>query len=466
MKKIITTTGILALFLGSMTSSFAGYFNTTPIARCDSQITHTLQIGSENTDVYTLQQFLVRASYLYVSPNGYFGPSTKAAVKRFQMDNNLSTTGTVGESTRNAINERLCDTDLRADMISYESYGYGSTGVTYVDQYDPYARVISPLASTPLIYATPQASFTTPSAGVVYANNTFYPANSSYYPPVPTVNAVTSVVTPPIVPATTNSVLTTNIIYSPSIGYTYSVVPQPGTLTISTPLINAYYNEGDTVYMAWSTSNINANAFQILLENTSTGQSKQVSYTTSNNASFVLTKEVLDSVCAGACDNNQQGTFRFVITTPITDIAGITSAFRAAVSPVTIKRPYSPFTAVNISTSKTPVSSGEMFKLYVNTPSINPLNSWNASLYANMTVRIHAFCLNNVSVSIAGVPCGQDFTMPVSLLTSQSGVPVMITNPTFYGQTIMFEASIVDPVGNVLGTSRTNVTVNAIPLNW
>ena len=72
MKKIIIAMGFIGLFAGSATAVFAGYFDTTPISRCDTQITKTLQVGSENNDVYVLQQMLQRASYLFVAPNGYF----------------------------------------------------------------------------------------------------------------------------------------------------------------------------------------------------------------------------------------------------------------------------------------------------------------------------------------------------------------------------------------------------------
>jgi hypothetical protein len=45
--------------------------------------------------------------------------------------------------------------DVRGDSLSYTSFG-STSGVTYVDQYDPYVKVISPQVTTPAIYATPQ----------------------------------------------------------------------------------------------------------------------------------------------------------------------------------------------------------------------------------------------------------------------------------------------------------------------
>jgi len=460
MKKIIILAGFLGILGGATTSVFAGYFSITPTQRCNTQIVSTLEIGSESNDVTVLQNMLTAGGYLYVQPNGYFGPSTKAAVKRFQSANGISATGIVGESTRNAINERLCDADVRGDSLSYNVSGYAS-GITYVDQYDPYAIVISPKSTTPLIYTTPQenvVSFSNTS-NIVSTSNVNASVSSSYYPPVLDQLASLNNV---VIPASTQ-IQSAGIIYNPSVGYVYSIVPKSGSLTILSPVNNSVYKEGDTIMLTWGTDNLNATGFQVLLENTSTGQSKQVAFTRTMNVSFVLTKDLLDAVCAGACDNNQQGSFKIVIATPVTDIAGITSNFRAAVSPLTIKRPYSISAAVSLTTSKQPVDSGEKFRLYVNTPLLNSFDTYTRE---NTNVRIHAICVNNTQVSIAGVPCGQDFTMPLSIVASQSGIPTMITNATWYKQNVIFEVVLTDKIGQIIGTSRTTVAANPAPFNW
>lgn len=465
MKKIIILLGFLGILGTSTTAVFAGYFNTTPVNRCDTQITRTLQVGSENNDVLVLQNMLSRAGYLYATPNGYFGQGTKSAVKQFQIANGISATGMVGEATRNAVNERLCDYDVRADSYSYDSYNYGNynsgyygnnSGITYVDQYDPYARVISPQVTTPVIYANPQAD-----------NLSFSSVlnNSSYYSPVGYQSVVgTAIPANVLIPATTqNQIQSTGLTYNPSTGYAYGVVPQPGTLTITSPTSNAYYNEGDTVYLSWTTSNLNITQVQVLLENGSTGQSKQVAVTSGNNFSFVLTKEILDAVCAGACDNNQQGSFKIVIATPMADIAGNVSNFRAAVAPVTIKRPYYGYANVTISASKTPVNSGELFKLYVNIPTGA---SWNSNLYGNYSVKIRATCPSSVSVTIAGVSCGQDFVIPLAPVAFQNEIPTTITNSSWYRQDVMFEIVVSNLRGEVIGTSKTTVVANPAPFSW
>lgn len=465
MKKIIVAIAFLGISTGGIASAFAGYFNTAPMVRCDTQITNTLQAGSENSDVYTLQKMLLDGGYLHVNPNGYFGPSTILAVKRFQGDNGISATGIVGESTKDAVNERLCDTNVSSDTnVTSYGYGYGG-GVTYVDKNDPYARVITPSSSNlPVIYTTPQGGSV---SGISYNDTTAYPQVSGYSSNnISAIPGYSSSMNVPITPATTGGARSTGIIYSSNLGYLYGVTPNPSSVTITSPLANSLYNEGDTVNIVWSTNNLNASGFQVFLENTSTGQSKQVSYVTGNSASFVLSKALLDSVCAGTCDNSQQGTFRFVIATPVTDITGSTSNFRAMISPVTIRRPYSLLAAININPSKTPVNTGEGFRMYVNTPGVNT-NLLGSSFYGNAVIKLHALCVNsNVSVNIAGVACGQDFTMPLSTLASQQGIPVVITNTTWFTQDVVFEGSIVNQNGQIMGTSQTKVTVSPASFNW
>jgi peptidoglycan hydrolase-like protein with peptidoglycan-binding domain len=458
MKKIIIALSFLGIFAGFATSSMAAYFSNAPAPRCDLQITHSLQLGSENSDVYVLQQMLAQAGFLYATPNGYFGQGTLQAVKLFQMNNGIPTTGTVGPTTRDAVNERLCDADPRGDSLSYGKYGYNS-GVTYVDKYDPYVKVISPAVSSPMVYATPQTVMTplnTAASPKSVASSLSYTSNTnlSSYSTSPVYNSAIDL---------SSQVQSTSVIYSPSIGYTYGIVPKTGSITVSSPLANTFYNEGDTVYVSWATSNIATIHFTVLLENTSTGQSKVAAVTSNKNTSFVLTKELLDAVCLGVCDNNQQGSFRVVITTPTTDIAGNTSTFRAAVAPVTIKRPLSWAGTVSITSNKSPVNSGEIFKLYINIPTGA---SWNANLSGNYSIKVRALCPSSVSVSVAGTFCGQDFVIPFAPVYFQQEIPAVITNPTWYKQDVTFEITVVNLSGAVIGTARTTVIANAAPFSW
>lgn len=59
--------------------------------------------GSTGAEVTKVQSVLSSWGYLQTAPNGVFGPKTYAAVVRFQQDNGLPATGTVGTSTRRAL---------------------------------------------------------------------------------------------------------------------------------------------------------------------------------------------------------------------------------------------------------------------------------------------------------------------------------------------------------------------------
>jgi len=471
MKKIISVLGFFGILASSAVFASAAYFDQTPVRQCNTQITSNLVSGSENDEVFVLQSMLSQGGYLYVQPNGYFGPSTKSALKRFQIDNAIFPTGYVGPATRNAINERLCDNDVRGESMSYDSYNsydYASynysTGITYVDKFDPFVKVVSPNPVNPSLYNNPPTTVKVVS-NVAIATSPV--ANLAVNVPMngQAINTVNNNSIPAFngLPATTQTqIQSTNIIYSPYTGYTYGIVPKSGVLTITSPLTNSLYNEGDTVNLAWTTSNLNVSQYQILLENNSSRINKVVAVTSTNSASFVLTKEILDAVCSGTCDNSNTGSFSIVITTPITDIAGVTSTFRAAVSPITIKRPYYGVAQVSIVGSKTPVNSAEAFRLYVNVPTPN----YSYNNYAQYSFKIRAICVNNVEVSIAGVPCGQDFSMPIYTNNFQQEIPARIKNTTWYRQDVIFEITAINSIGAVAGSARTTVTVNPEPFNW
>ncbi len=446
MKKIIVIVGFFSVFASAVTPLSAGYFNAAPIVRCEAHITQTLQAGKESVQVHIMQLMLMNAGFLQTTPNGYFGYQTQNAVRQFQASNGITPTGVVGPSTKNAINEQLCNTDLldNSYQSSNNSYGY-SDGITYVADVDPYVRVISPNVAPPIVYNTPQNSN--------FSNSFNISANTSYATPI-----ISSTVSA----QTISQIQSTNIIYSPSIGYTYGITPQSGSITVSSPVANTVYNEGDVVYVNWRTNNLTPSTYSILLESTITRQSKTVATVSGNSYSFVLTKELLDVVCGGICDNNQQGSFKVIVSTPTTDIAGITSNLRAAVAPITIRRP-STLGQLNVSANKSPVSSGEIFKLYINVPVSSVGNGYQSGSYS---LRVRAVCPNGVQVSIAGTPCGQEFSMPVTSSYSQQEVPAIITNTTWYKQDVTFVVTAVNPSGQAVSTKETKVSVNAQPFSW
>lgn len=449
-KNILIALGIVAVSqIASFTSVSAAYFNSAPLVTCDAPITSTLYYGSENDEVYTLQSILAQMGYLRVAPNGYFGPSTRQAVINFQRDQGLVPTGFVGPATRDLLSGSSCNSYSTSNNVyyynnystypygttyNYNGYGYNTNGTTYVDPQDPYVRVISPTPSTPVVYP------------------------STY-----TTNSIPSTITPvTYTPSSQGQV--SGITYNSYIGYTYTVIPMPGILTIASPSANAVYNEGDTVYVSWGTSNLTANSFEVYLENSSTGQKRVVAVTSGNSASFILTRDLLDQLCTGSCTQSfAQGSFKVVIATPVTDIAGVTSVFRAQVSPLTINRPYSYFGTVSITGSKNPVNSGELFKLYVNIPTGA---SWNANIYGQYSIRIRATCPNGIDVRVGGTPCGQDFILPYAPTYLQQEIPTVITNPTWYRQDVTFTLTVTDLAGRTIGQAQTVVSGNAAPLNW
>ncbi|MGV0102903.1 peptidoglycan-binding domain-containing protein [Nostoc sp. DSM 114167] len=59
-----------------------------------------LRVGDRGEPVRILQEQLIQAGYLEGEPNGYYGPYTADAVKRFQAANFLAASGVAGPTTR------------------------------------------------------------------------------------------------------------------------------------------------------------------------------------------------------------------------------------------------------------------------------------------------------------------------------------------------------------------------------
>ncbi len=66
--------------------------------------TKQLTKGSSGPEVLALQKLLQKHGYLTVTPNGYYGAGTTAAVKKFQIANTINPVGYVGIGTRAALN--------------------------------------------------------------------------------------------------------------------------------------------------------------------------------------------------------------------------------------------------------------------------------------------------------------------------------------------------------------------------
>ncbi|MDY6900958.1 MAG: peptidoglycan-binding protein [Cyanobacteriota bacterium] len=70
-----------------------------------------LGLGDRGEPVRILQAQLIKAGYLKGKPNGYFGPYTTDAVKRFQGANYLAASGIAGPTTRGKLYRNVNDAD-------------------------------------------------------------------------------------------------------------------------------------------------------------------------------------------------------------------------------------------------------------------------------------------------------------------------------------------------------------------
>lgn len=68
-----------------------------------------LSRGATNNSVMLLQRYLHESGYLKLTPSGYFGEATLFAVKNFQANSNIVSTGYVGPITRLSIKQKTCN---------------------------------------------------------------------------------------------------------------------------------------------------------------------------------------------------------------------------------------------------------------------------------------------------------------------------------------------------------------------
>lgn len=71
-----------------------------PTGNASASFTADLEFGMNNADVLRLQHILQATGYLSATPNGNFGPATKAAVTAWQRANGLPATGFFGPMSR------------------------------------------------------------------------------------------------------------------------------------------------------------------------------------------------------------------------------------------------------------------------------------------------------------------------------------------------------------------------------
>lgn len=464
--------GFLGIFTSLSATVSAGYFNPTPLDTCNLSIVSTLSRGSQNDDVLTLQNFLYRAGYLSAYPNGYYGYGTQSAVRAFQGDNGIRMTGTVGASTRDALNERLCDSDV-SPYSTYDVYSYSGSGSTYVGNDDPFVVIVNAPKQNPALYSTPQAdmrgpasipAISIPSAPISAASNVIVGSGvstgatfaSTVATPVYSSNGFAPAPVSPIVSEAGN----TSIVFNPSVGYQTVINQKSGSLTFTSPYPHAIYNEGETVNLTWTTNNIKASQYTVSITNKNNRQPRTVAVTNTNSASFVLSKTLLDDLCGGICLPNDTDTFSITITSPVVDIAGNVSEFKATISPITIKRVFA-VSGMSLYVSKTPVESNEVFKLNINIPTTQTVSPYGDYIY-----RLRATCPSGVTMSLAGTQCGIDYVLPFGQTSYTSQLPVIAKNSQWYTQEATFELTASLPTGQVVGSTKAAVQINGAPFGW
>ncbi|WP_414756080.1 peptidoglycan-binding protein [Anabaena sp. CCY 9910] len=84
-----------------------GVGGENPPKRATVTVKDKLTVGDRGEAVRVLQEQLIQAGYLQGQPNGYFGPYTAEAVKRFQAANYLSASGIAGPTTRAKLHSSL-----------------------------------------------------------------------------------------------------------------------------------------------------------------------------------------------------------------------------------------------------------------------------------------------------------------------------------------------------------------------
>lgn len=117
-----------------------------PVVACTDlsyDLFYGLSDSGQDQSVLKLQNYLLKTGYLNATPNGYFGPATLSAVKRFQTANSISSTGRVGPITRKAIKDKSCASSHNNPPVSNSN-----TNPAVVDQ--DKITVISPVASSTL----------------------------------------------------------------------------------------------------------------------------------------------------------------------------------------------------------------------------------------------------------------------------------------------------------------------------
>jgi competence protein ComEC len=125
MKKVFVFSGIVFGFF-ILTISFSPIFGQT---KAHKLICVDLQKNKrygdfdlKSNEISILQNFLIQKQYLKATSTGYFGKNTLDAVKKFQKDSRLLSSGFVGPQTRAEIKKITCLENIASDSKSKKTF--------------------------------------------------------------------------------------------------------------------------------------------------------------------------------------------------------------------------------------------------------------------------------------------------------------------------------------------------------
>ncbi len=131
--------------------SIASLVTFTVTSTSFASIDKNLKYGQRDKEVSELQEFLIDRGFLNTSPSSFFGLLTLKAVKAYQTNVSISSTGYVGLLTRQKINN-----ELAIDLASSTQAEIQETGTTTVTSYiQPNNQ---PTVAPTTIVATPSAT--------------------------------------------------------------------------------------------------------------------------------------------------------------------------------------------------------------------------------------------------------------------------------------------------------------------
>lgn len=119
MRISILSIAVMAFLGATLALPVAAIANVNPGPSC-TIISRNLSIGSQGSDVSSLQRFLVAQNYPGGGSwmiTGYYGLATQVAVRNFQISAGLSQTGTADPTTRAAIESVSCGTTFTGSNL-------------------------------------------------------------------------------------------------------------------------------------------------------------------------------------------------------------------------------------------------------------------------------------------------------------------------------------------------------------